>query len=208
MFQDKGVMVAVAVLIIVLAYLWMNRDCGSGASAAPETFRSAKREHFIRDQELLNASTYTYVPEAPVGEDRPDFGTMCGGAGNDLPAELQGMTEDEIKNEIDLHYRKPMEMVDSADLLPEENLSGLSYGADPADSNKFVWHRTTHARLKRRNWEGGSALIRGDLVLIPEKHSWFNTSMDMRDLTPSFINKEYRGLVDVEDLTYNMHSVV
>ena len=115
----------------------------------------------------------------------------------------------QIKNEIDLHYRKPREMLNPKDLLPETDVSGLSFGTDPAEdyANKFVWHRTTHARLKRRNWEGGAAMIRGDLIIDPGEQSWFQHDNDYRDLTPGFIPKQYCGEVDVEDLTYNMHKM-
>lgn len=125
---------------------------------------------------------------------------------SNLPKELLGMSKDEIKSEIDLHYRKPMEMVETKDLLPETDLSGLSFGVDPAEdfANKFVWNRTTYARVKRRNWETGSAMIRGDLIIDPGKQSWFQHDKDYRDLTEGFIPKQYCGEIDVADLNYNM----
>jgi hypothetical protein len=101
-------------------------------------------------------------------------------------------------------------MLEVADLLPETDISGLSFATDPSDdfANKFVWHRTTNARVKRRNWETGAAMIRGDLIIDPGKQSWFQHDNDFRDLTPGFIPKNYCGEIDVEDLSYNMNKAV
>src|SRR5690606_5437210 len=121
----------------------------------------------------LNAKNYTFIPvkncNGCLPAARPDFVSMtCGSAPNNASA-LQGMSKDQVKNQIDMHYRKPMEMLEVKDLLPETDVSGLSFGVDPSEdfANKFVWHRTTHARVKRRNWETGSAMIRGDLIIDP-----------------------------------------
>lgn len=171
-----------------------------------------KRENFTYDQLLLNAKNYTFIPsedcKSCLPQARPNMASLTCNKSN-LPRELQGMSPEKIQSEIDLHYRKPMEMVPTKDLLPDTDLSGLSYGTDPAEdfANKFVWHRTTHARLKRRNWETGAAMIRGDLIIDPGHHSWFQTDLDMRDLTPGFIPKQYCGQIDVEDLTYNQSKI-
>lgn len=215
--SNVGPMIALLILLVVLGYLWMNR--GSASCSARESFAPVKsqpkRENFVHEQVAANARTYTMIPEGSMTDSypRPDFASMaCGSKDSSasVPDALKGMSEEEIQKEIDLHYRKPMELVDTADLLPETDLSGLSYGADPAEdfANKFVWHRTTHARLKRRNWEGGAAMIRGDLIIDPGHESWFQHTNDFRDLTPGFIPKQYPGQIDVEDLTYNMHKVV
>lgn len=171
-----------------------------------------KREDFTYDQLALNAKNYTFIPsrncQGCLPQSRPDFASMTCNTSN-VPEALQGMTKEQIQQEIDLHYRKPMEMVDTKDLLPETDISGLSFGTDPGEdyANKFIWHRTTHARLKRRNWETGAAMIRGDLIIDPGNQSWFQHDNDYRDLTPGFIPKQYCGEVDVEDLTYNMAKV-
>lgn len=171
-----------------------------------------KKENFTYDQQLLNAKNYTFIPsedcQGCLPQARPNMSSLTCNPSN-LPKELQGMSPEQIKAEIDLHYRKPMELVPAKDLLPETDLSGLSYGTDPAEdfANKFVWHRTTHARLKRRNWETGAAMIRGDLIIDPGHQSWFQHDNDFRDLTPGFIPKQYCGQIDVEDLTYNMHKI-
>ena len=190
---------AVAVLAIIAASYYM---CD----------KSTKRENFTYDQVLLNAKNYTFIPSQNCSgclpKARPNMASLtCNGS--NLPKELQGMTSDQIKAEIDLHYRKPMELVPAQDLLPETNLSGLNYGTDPAEdfANKFVWHRTTHARLKRRNWEGGDSMIRGDLIIDPGHQSWFQHTNDFRDLTPGFIPKQFCGQIDIEDLSYNMNKI-
>ena len=175
--------------------------------------KSSAKENFTYDQIALNAKNYTFIPSQDckgcLPKARPDMSSLtC--SSNNLPKELRGMTPDQIKREVDLHYRKPMEMVPVKDLLPETDISGLNYGTDPAEdfANKFVWHRTTHARLKRRNWETGSAMIRGDLIIDPgQKIGWFSHTNDYRDLTPSWAAKNYCGLVDSEDLSYNMNIV-
>jgi hypothetical protein len=175
--------------------------------------KSSAKENFTYDQIALNAKNYTFIPSQDckgcLPKARPDMSSLtC--SSNNLPKELRGMTPDQIKREVDLHYRKPMEMVPVKDLLPETDISGLNYGTDPAEdfANKFVWHRTTHARLKRRNWETGAAMIRGDLIIEPGHHSWFNSTLGLSDITPSFISKQYAcPLIDVEDLSYNMHKI-
>ena len=169
-----------------------------------------KTENFTYDQIVLNAKNYTFVPakncSGCLPQARPDFSSMTCNSGGDLPDPLKGMTKEQIEQEIDLHYRKPMEMLDTKDLLPETDISGLSFGTDPSEdyANAFVWHRTTHARIKRRNWESGAAMIRGDLIIDPGHQSWFQHDNDYRDLTPGFIPKQYCGEIDVEDLSYNM----
>lgn len=175
--------------------------------------KKSKKENFTYDQLLLNAKNYTFIPsedcQGCLPQARPNMTSLTCRSSN-LPKELQGMTPEQIKAEVDLHYRKPLELVPAKDLLPETDLSGLSYGTDPAEdfANKFVWHRTTTARLKRRNWEGGSSMIRGDLIIDPGQNTgWFHTDMDFRDLTPGFIPKQYCGQVDVEDLTYQMNKI-
>jgi hypothetical protein len=175
--------------------------------------KKSQKENFTYDQLALNAKNYTFIPtqdcKGCLPKARPDMASLTCNQSN-LPKELRGMTQDQIKAEIDLHYRKPMEMVPAKDLLPETDISGLSYGVDPAEdfANKFVWHRTTHARLKRRNWEGGSSMIRGDLIIDPgENNGWFFSAKDFRDLTPGFIPKMYCSQIDVEDLSYNMSKI-
>jgi hypothetical protein len=180
--------------------------------SSPKPKQNGQKEEFTYDQIALNAKNYTFIPtkdcQGCLPQARPDFASMTCNT-NQVPDVLKGMTQQQIKDEIDLHYRKPMEMLEVKDLLPESELSGLSFGTDPAEdfANKFVWHRTTHARLKRRNWETGAAMIRGDLIIDPGKQSWFQHDNDYRDLTPGFIPKSYCGEIDVEDLTYNMHKI-
>jgi hypothetical protein len=211
MHGNKGMLIAVVFLALVLAWLWMNKDgCGCGPKQLQE--RPRERENFTSDQVALNAKTYTFIPDAPLdgAGGRPDFSTMCGGSGSNLPAELRGMSEEDIQKEIDLHYRKPMQMVDTADLLPEVDVSGINHLTDPAEdfANKTVWHRTTSAILKPRSLECGAAMIRGDNLIFPDPPSnWFHHSRNISDLTPSFINKQYEGTIDVEDLSYNMHAI-
>lgn len=191
-------------LVVVAALVYAGyRMCG----------QKGKKENFTYDQLLLNAKNYTFIPSQEckgcLPKARPNMTSLTCGSSN-VPKALHGMTPDQIKSEIDLHYRKPMEMVPAKDLLPETDLSGLNYGVDPAEdfANKFVWHRTTTARLKRRNWEGGSSMIRGDLIIDPGVNTgWFKSNMDFRDLTPGWAPKNYCGSVDVENLTYNMHKI-
>ena len=190
---------AIIVAVVVGALLWGRKK----PTAPPAT------ENFTYDQIALNAKNYTFIPSKNCSgclpASRPDFASMtCNASGTPTP--LQGMSKDQIEQEIDLHYRKPMEMLEVKDLLPETDISGLSFGADPGEdfANKYVWHRTTHARVKRRNWETGSAMIRGDLIIDPGKQSWFQHDNDYRDLTPGFIPKFYSGEIDVSDLSYNM----
>lgn len=192
------------VVAILLAYVYYNRS--SSASQKP-------RENFTYDQIALNAKNYTFIPskncQGCLPASRPDFASMTCNPSGGAREPLQGMSKDQIQAEIDLHYRKPMQMVDTKDLLPEADISGLAFGVDPSEdfANQFIWHRTTHARLKRRNWETGSAMIRGDLIIDPGKQSWFQHDNDYRDLTPGFIPKQYCGQVDVEDLSYSMNKV-
>lgn len=204
MFDQKWVLIILAVLAVAFVgyFCWYkNRN-----NANKQT------ENFTYDQIALNAKNYTFIPskncQGCLPEARPNFAQMTCNESN-LPKELEGMSADQIKSEIDLHYRKPMEMVDTKDLLPETDISGLSYGVDPAEdfANKFVWHRTTFANLKRKNWETGAAMIRGDLIISPVNQGWFNTDMDYRDLTQGFIPKQYCGQIDVNDLSYNMYKI-
>jgi len=201
--DNQKVLIGLAVVaILAVVYCnWCNKS----------TKNEKKKEKFTSAQNLLNAKTYTYIPvqdcpDCPTS--RPDFAGMTCNSVN-TPADIRRMEKQKLKDEIELHYNNPKEMLDTADLLPESDLSGLSFGVDPADdfANKYVWHRTTHARLKRRNWETGAAMIRGDLIIDPGNQSWFQHDNDYRDLTPGFIPKQYCGEVDVEDLTYNMHKV-
>lgn len=167
---------------------------------------SKPKEKFYYKQILDDAPTYTFTPP-PIESTRADFGAMvCNPLLNTGAGPLKGMTSDQIKKEVDLYYKKPMEMVEPKDLLPEPSLSGLNAGVDPADdfSNKFVWHRTTHAQLqKRRNWETGAAMIRGDLIIDPGHQSWFQHTNNYQDLTAGFIPKQYCGQINVEDLVYD-----
>jgi hypothetical protein len=207
MMDNQNLLIAVAIAVVLLGAWWWNRQ-----TPAAKKSKSSSQENFTYDQLALNAKNYTFIPskncQGCLPQSRPDFASMTCNA-SDIPEALRGMSKEQIQQEIDLHYRKPMEMVDTKDLLPETDVSGLSFGTDPSEdyANKFVWHRTTHARLKRRNWETGAAMIRGDLIIDPGNQSWFQHDNDYRDLTPGFIPKQYCGEVDVEDLTYNMHKV-
>ena len=194
----KNVFIGLAIVVVAVV-IWMG------------WFRKGGHEHFTHSQIALNAKDYTFIPprrDCPMAS-RPNFAAMTCGC-SELPSPLAGMTKEQIEKEIDLHYRKHMEMVDPADLLPETDVSGLSFGTDPADdfANKFVWHRTTHARLKRRNWEGGDSMIRGDLIIDPGKQSWFQHTHSYQDLTPGFIPQEYCGQISVTDLTYGMPKAI
>lgn len=205
--NNQNLMISGLVVVLLLVgayYYYYKKDDVEKAD-------SAAHEGFTYDQLALNAKNYTFIPRRDCQtclEARPDFASMtC--SRSDVPDALKGMSDEEIQREIDLHYRKPMEMVETKDLLPEQDISGLSFGTDPGEdfANKFVWHRTTTARLKRRNWESGAAMIRGDLIVDPGNQSWFQHTNDYRDLTPGFIPKQYCGEIDVEDLTYNMHKI-
>lgn len=206
--DNQKLLIGLAVVVVLfVAYMYFNK--GSNSAGSEKKASSAKKENFTYDQLALNAKNYTFIPsrncQGCLPQSRPDFASMtCNASG--LPAELQGMSKEQIQQEIDLHYRKPMEMLDTKDLLPETDISGLSFGVDPSEdfANQFIWNRTTHARLKRRNWETGAAMIRGDLIIDPGKQSWFQHDNDYRDLTPGFIPKQYCGEIDVEDLSYNM----
>lgn len=197
MDKQKTFLISVAVAVIVIGVSF---------------FFFKKKEYFTHSQLLLNAKNYSFVPQGGccnTSATRPNFASLTCNTSN-IPNALKGMSAQQIKNEIDLHYKKPLQLVDAQQLLPDTDVSGLSYGIDPSEdfANKFVWHRTTHARLKRRNWEGGASMIRGDLIIDPGKQSWFQHDNDFRDLTPGFIPKQYCGQIDVEDLTYNMHKTV
>ncbi len=207
--DNQNLLIGLAVVVVLfIAYCWWCRKDDNSEKKK----KTKKRENFTYDQLALNAKNYTFIPsrncQGCLPQSRPDFASMTCNTSN-VPDALQGMTKEQIQQEIDLHYRKPMEMLDTKDLLPETDISGLSFGVDPGEdfANQFIWHRTTHARLKRRNWETGAAMIRGDLIIDPGKQSWFQHDNDYRDLTPGFIPKQYCGEVDVEDLTYNMHKV-
>jgi len=198
---DKNVLLGIVAVVLLAVVLY---NCYGNSSG--------EKEGFTSDQLLLNAKNYTFVPiqrnSAMLPQARPDFASMtCGSSG--LPQELQGMSADQIKAEIDLHYRKPMELLTADTLLPETDLSGINFTNDPATdfANKFVWHRTTHANLKRRNWESGAAMIRGDLPLANNPNSgWFQTTLSLRDGTQGFIPKNYFcSGVDVQDLSVNMY---
>ena len=204
--NNNKMLVGVALVVAAVAGVWyVYRNNQSKKSKKPK-----QREDFTYDQIALNAKDYTFIPHENCSnclpQARPDFTSMtCSSQKNPL----NGMSKEEIQSEIDLHYKKPMEMLEPKDLLPEPDMSGLNYGVDPGTdfANKTVWHRTTNARLKRRNWESGAAMIRGDLIIDPGQQSWFQHDNDYRDLTPGFIPKQYCGEVDVEDLTYNMHKI-
>jgi len=207
--DNQKLLIGLAIVaVLFVAYCYYNKSSVKGAKKSDSA--EPKRENFTYDQLALNAKNYTFIPsrncQGCLPQSRPDFASMtCNASG--VPAALQGMSKEQIQQEIDLHYRKPMEMVDTKDLLPETDISGLSFGTDPSEdfANQFVWNRTTHARLKRRNWETGAAMIRGDLIIDPGNQSWFQHDNDYRDLTPGFIPKQYCGEVDVEDLSYNMN---
>ena len=209
--DTKKVLIGVAVAVVVIvAVCYM---CKSPAAKEEKKNSQKTVEPFTYDQIALNAKNYSFVPRDNPGcgvQSKPDFVGMTCGGGSAVAGPLQGMTQQQIQNEIDLHYRKPMEMLEVKDLLPEADISGLSFGADPAEdfANKFVWHRTTNARVKRRNWETGAAMIRGDLIIDPGKQSWFQHTNDYRDLTPGFIPKSYCSEIDVEDLSYSMSKVI
>jgi hypothetical protein len=206
--DNQKLLIGLAVVVVVfVVYCWWCRGDNSD-----DKKKKKKRENFTYDQIALNAKNYTFIPsrncQGCLPQARPDFTNMtCNASG--VREGLEGMSKEQIQQEIDLHYRKPMEMVDTKDLLPDTDISGLSFGVDPSEdyANKFVWHRTTFARLKRRNWETGAAMIRGDLIIDPGKQSWFQHDNDYRDLTPGFIPKQYCGQIDVEDLSYNMHKI-
>lgn len=198
---DKNVLLGIAAVVLLAVILY---NCS-------EKFTAKPTEGFTSDQLLLNAKNYTFVPQqrnsAMLPQARPDFATMtCGSSG--LPQELRGMSAEQIKSEIDLHYRKPMELLTADTLLPETDLSGINFTNDPASdfANKFVWHRTTHANLKRRNWESGAAQIRGDLPIANNPNSgWFQTTLSLRDGTRGFIPLDYCLNVNTEDLAVNMY---
>lgn len=200
---DKNVLLGLAAVVLLAVVLY---NCS-------EKFTAKSTEGFTSDQLLLNAKNYTFVPQqrnsAMLPQARPDFATMtCGSSG--LPQELRGMSAEQIKSEIDLHYRKPMELLTADTLLPETDLSGINFTNDPATdfANKFVWHRTTHANLKRRNWESGAAMIRGDLPgILPNSRGWFTSPLDQRDLNTGFIPTQYCGQVSVEDTFWNMPKI-
>jgi hypothetical protein len=203
-----GLGIAVALFLV---YCYMTK--GGDKTRRTGTDDEPQRENFTYDQIALNAKNYTFIPsrncQGCLPAARPDFNSMTCNSGVGA-GPLQGMSKEQIEQEIDLHYRKPMEMLEVKDLLPETDVSGLSFGVDPSDdfANKFIWHRTTHARVKRRNWETGSAMIRGDNIIDPGQQSWFQHDKDYRDLTEGFIPKMYSGQIDVADLTYNMYKAV
>jgi len=205
--DNQKILIGLGVLVVVFVVYMLYRR-----TQAKTHHKKANTENFSYDQIVLNAKNYTFIPskncQGCLPSAQPDFASMTCGR-NSVSEPLKGMSKEQIQNEIDLHYRKPMEMLETKDLLPETDISGLSFGVDPGEdfANKFVWHRTTFARLKRRNWESGSSMIRGDLIIDPGKQSWFQHDKDYRDLTPGFIPKQYCGEVDVEDLTYNMSKV-
>lgn len=208
--QKIWMWVGIGALVLVIGYyLWAKR---SKDDDKKKKSSKKNREDFTYDQIALNAKNYTFIPsrncQGCLPQSRPDFASMTCNT-SDVPEALQGMSKQQIKDEIDLHYRKPMEMLETKDLLPETDISGLSFGTDPGEdyANKFVWSRTTNARFKRRNWETGAAMIRGDLIIDPGQHGWFQTTNDYRDLTPGFIPKQYCGEIDVSDLAYNMNKV-
>lgn len=211
--DSQKLLIGLGVVVgIFILYYWYN---STNTRTSRKNASNNIREGFTYDQLALNAKTYTFIPtkecDGCLPGARPDFSSMTCGSGGGAHADgpLKGMTEQQIKDEIDLHYKKPREMLQTKDLLPETDISGLSFGVDPGTdfANQFVWHRTTHARLKRRNWETGAAMLRGDLIIDPGKQSWFQHDNDYRDLTPGFIPKQYCGEIDVEDLTYNMNKV-
>lgn len=207
MWNDNKVLIGLAVVVVIVILYY---TCFSTKKA--DASKKKKREPFTYDQVALNAKNYTFIPskncQGCLPQSRPDFASMTCNQ-SDLPKELQGMSPEQIQAEVDLHYRKPMELVETKDLLPETDISGLSFGTDPAEdfANKFVWHRTTFARLKRRNWEGGASMIRGDLIIDPGQQSWFQHDNDYRDLTPGFIPKQYCSEIDAESLSYNMNKI-
>jgi len=211
---NQKLLIALAVVVVLfVVYCWWFRKSSdkNNKKKLRKTDDSTAVEPFTYDQVALNAKNYTFIPSRNCSgclpQSRPDFASITCNPKGTIEG-LDGMNR-QVKDEADLHYRKPMEMVETKDLLPDTDISGLSFGVDPAEdfANKFVWHRTTFARLKRRNWETGAAMIRGDLIIDPGKQSWFQHDNDYRDLTPGFIPKQYCGEVDVEDLTYNMHKV-
>jgi hypothetical protein len=201
--DNKNVLIGLgAIVVLLVLYLWWTKK-----PAQPQKDKSpAQRENFTYDQVALNAKNYTFIPSKNCNgclpRSQPDFASITCNSNGDASQRTQ--------QAIDLNYRKPVEMLEVADLLPETDISGLSFATDPSDdfANKFVWHRTTNARVKRRNWETGAAMIRGDLIIDPGKQSWFQHDNDFRDLTPGFIPKNYCGEIDVEDLSYNMNKAV
>lgn len=209
--SKNQMLIGLGVLVLVVGGYYYYTSCMKNSKPEKPTKKPRKRENFSYDQIVLNAKNYTFIPQAKCSgctpQSRPDFTSMTCSTGSAGP--LKGMSDQQIKDEIDLHYKKPREMLDVKDLLPEPNPSGLNYGVDPGTdfANKTVWHRTTNARVKRKNWESGAAMIRGDLIIDPGQQSWFQHDNDYRDLTPGFIPKQYCGEVDVEDLTYNMHKI-
>lgn len=197
---DTYIAVAVIILLGVLAgyYLYTMYSC-----------RCVKKEQFALRGALMDSQVadgaraydFTAAPAAcgsVIDVEKPDFVMMT------CPQKAMKTTQPmSIKDKIDYNYDGPK----TEDLLPDVDISGLSFSNDPAADlfNKTVWHRSTHANLKR-NFEGGAAMIRGDLPIVPVKNTWFNTTYDQRDLTPGFIPIIYNANVDREDLVYNMTS--
>lgn len=199
-------------LLVVFLYMYYNKGSSHDSDSGKKNHNKRKnKENFTYDQILLNAKNYTFVPEKQCSgclpQARPDFTSMTCSSSSSVPLNTQ--SRHEVKNQVDMSNKKPRELLEVKDLLPEPNVSGLNYGVDPGTdfANKTVWHRTTSARIKRRNWEGGAAMIRGDLIIDPGQQSVFQHTKDYRDLTPGFIPKTYCGEVDVEDLSYNMHKI-
>src|SRR5690348_8072082 len=97
---QRIVIVVGIILVVAVVYFYA---CGSGkADAEPQV------ENFAYDQYLLNAKNYTYIPtkqcQGCLPSARPDFTAMTCGT-NSVPDALKGMSKEQIKQEIDLHYR-------------------------------------------------------------------------------------------------------
>jgi hypothetical protein len=88
-----------------------------------------------------------------------------------LPAELVGMSDEQLQTLMNEKYQKPLEYTDTTALLATPNPDPLLFDKDVRNPLTFNYTRNVTGPWKQPNQEGGDYL-RGDLLVAPRQGEW------------------------------------
>lgn len=118
----------------------------------------------------------------------------------ELPDCFKGLTEDEMRALAYEKFGKPLEMLETKDMLIEPSTSMMIYGSDPSDPSTYVHQRHIFAKLRKSRVQEDADPIRGDLYIPPSTLDYFRPARRITDLKNGALQSYYQVL-DGEDLT-------
>lgn len=227
--SDQSLALVIGVVVIAVAYILLS-NCSSGGYGAKVARR--RKERFIPVAQSLsynNADQYARPgyksqlpprfgsaltgtvrgPQAPAHMQGTTDGPLdlvsavgsCGG-GNGVPAELQGLSAEDVDAALKGGNDAPLQYVDPSDLLPEAQLGSNHFGNDPRNPDTYMYNRMIFANKKRRLLEDND-YIRGSLYIPQISRGYFDTSamphLDLRRGAMSYLG-DFQSEVEKQDL--------